>query len=281
MKKFKSDKGVTLIILTLTIIVLVLITGVTIGNLNGQLALKKLNNLYGDIDSISTKVSDYYLKNNSLPVYDNKYLSKENLKLLFTSKGQDDAFVNINDNDNYYVLNLSKLENLTLNYGRDYKKWPESGQYDECQDLYIINEQTHQIYYPEGVEYQGDMFFTRENSNNVQIEKVTTQKIAGNGITIASINNIRKDTLTGGIVLTVDVKLNIQGDLEKDTLKYFWKEYNYVDGVKYTPFSIDSNNTATLSSRKLSTSITSCILEVKILDKNGNEYTASSTVNVP
>ncbi len=60
MINLKNDKGVTLIILTITIIVLLIITGITINNSKSQLMIKKVNNLYSDIDSISTKVSDYF-----------------------------------------------------------------------------------------------------------------------------------------------------------------------------------------------------------------------------
>lgn len=60
--EIKNNKGVTLLILTITITVLLIITGITITNSKGQLAIKNVNNLYSDLESISTKVSDYYLK---------------------------------------------------------------------------------------------------------------------------------------------------------------------------------------------------------------------------
>ena len=81
--KLKNNKGVTLLILTITITVLLIITGITITNSKGQLAIKNVNNLYSDLESISTKVSDYYLKNDSLPVLENTYLNSSNaLKLI-------------------------------------------------------------------------------------------------------------------------------------------------------------------------------------------------------
>ena len=123
MNKLKNDKGVTLIVLTITIIVLLIVTSITISNSRSQLAIKKVNNLYTDIESISTKVSDYYLKNNSLPVFeDNVYLNNSSeLGLLINANGGDKSIINPNDDGEYYVLKLSELSNLTLNYGKDFK----------------------------------------------------------------------------------------------------------------------------------------------------------------
>ena len=109
--KLKNNKGVTLLILTITITVLLIITGITITNSKGQLAIKNVNNLYSDLESISTKVSDYYLKNDSLPVLENTYLNSSNaLKLLCISNGEDESLINPNDDGNYYVLDLSKFQ---------------------------------------------------------------------------------------------------------------------------------------------------------------------------
>lgn len=163
--KLKNNKGVTLLILTITITVLLIITGITITNSKGQLAIKNVNNLYSDLESISTKVSDYYLKNDSLPVLENTYLNSSNaLKLLCISNGEDESLINPNDGGNYYVLDLSKLENLTLNYGKDFMKWNNSSTFQVYQDLYIINEVSHQIYYPKGVSYNGEIYFTKGNN---------------------------------------------------------------------------------------------------------------------
>ena len=68
-------------------------------------------------------------------------------------------------------IDLSKLDNLTLNYGRDYKKWDTSSTFQNYQDIYIINEVSHQIYYPKGVNYNGEIYFTKGN-NAESINKI-------------------------------------------------------------------------------------------------------------
>ena len=70
----KNNKGITMISLVITIIVLIIVTSITIYNGTAQLGIKRVNSLYADIDSISTKVAEYYLKNGKLPVFENEYI---------------------------------------------------------------------------------------------------------------------------------------------------------------------------------------------------------------
>ena len=68
----RNNKGITMISLAITIIVLLIVTSITIYNGLGQLGIKRVNCLHADIESISTKVAEYYLKNEVLPVFSNK-----------------------------------------------------------------------------------------------------------------------------------------------------------------------------------------------------------------
>ncbi len=59
----------------------------------------------------------------------------------------------MSDGDIYYVIDLSLLDNLTLNYGKDY-------QIDGALDAYVINEDSHVIYHLKGIEYKGELYHT-------------------------------------------------------------------------------------------------------------------------
>jgi len=50
-------------------------------------------------------------------------------------------------------------------------KWNNSSTFQVYQDLYIINEVSHQIYYPKGVNYNGEIYFTKGN-NAESINKI-------------------------------------------------------------------------------------------------------------
>lgn len=155
----KSNKGVTLIALTIVIIVLIIISSISITEGLQLMSVKKVNYMRTDIQMINTAISDYYLKNNDIPTL-GQYATKEELVKLFGSA----EYLNPNDGDEYDVIDLSKLDNLTLNYGRDYKTWTKEGNKSDYTDLYIINKVTHQVYYVQGTTLEEEIYFTTKIS---------------------------------------------------------------------------------------------------------------------
>lgn len=127
----KKENGVTLIILVITIMVMSIIAGTVINQAMSNMQTQALSDLYSDLNTLQDKVNLYYIKYGAIPI-----------KQEFTGSEDFKSFRNPNDNNNYYVIDLSKLENLTLK-----NKITDSGD-----DVYIINEETHTIYYPQGLE---------------------------------------------------------------------------------------------------------------------------------
>lgn len=180
----RSNKGITLISLTAMVIILLLITSMIIYSSKNEATVKKLDNLYVDIDLIQSRVNDYYLTYGTLPVLC-KYLGKteltELIQLNADSKSASlsyDNIVNPNDDDVYYVINLEKLEGLSLNYGYDdeYETIKQNKTYttsDVEDEIYVINNCTHQIYFPHGIFLDGVMYYTTEVEEEVSIEQPT------------------------------------------------------------------------------------------------------------
>lgn len=137
-----------ILFLMLFIIIFVIILIIIINSIKTTIELNKLSNMYKDIDILEDKISIYYLNNGILPT---------------KSKIEDFLFsVNPNDNDNYYEIDLDKLENINLYFGK--KKY-------SYKDIYIINEQSHTIYYYAGIKYKDYNFFSKElNYINIDIE---------------------------------------------------------------------------------------------------------------
>jgi Tfp pilus assembly protein PilE len=135
MKKLTSNKGVTLLVLAITI-ALMLILSVSISiNIKPFMEIKKATNIETDIAKLEEKISIYYSKNKSFPTA-NKYTNIQGITK------------NPNDNENYYVIDLSKLDNLNLNYGKDFEKIEDkTTEISDLLDIYIINEQSGNIYY--------------------------------------------------------------------------------------------------------------------------------------
>ena len=179
---FKDNKGVTLLALTVTIIVLLLISGTIITQIPNLLNTKKVNKLYNDIEVLNSKISDYYKDFGELPVFAIKYSTKAQLDNLIRSNGEknnspiktEQSTTTPNDSDNYYVIDVEKLDGLTLNYGygedfNSVKQLVDSDDEDiissSIDEIYIINELTHQIYYPHGIFANNIMYYTYNEEN--------------------------------------------------------------------------------------------------------------------
>lgn len=138
---------------TTILIILVLIITLSLGLIyklvqNG-IDLNRLNNMYKDIDILEQRVTIYHLNNGILPIKGNSIVFGDS--------------INPNDNNVFYEIDLEKLENLSINYGQK--------QYGD-EDIYIINEQSHTIYYLKGVKYNKEKSYTRTlNYEKVDLEQ--------------------------------------------------------------------------------------------------------------
>jgi len=153
----KNEKGITMITLVITIIVLAIVTMTIATNSYDSTQLSKLTKLDNDIKALNDRIATYYLEHESdpnpllrLPLLGNAY-TKDTIKKYIPD-------VSGNDGDEYYTIDLSLLDNLTLNYGKDYLSFGA--------DQYVINLESHIIYYWKGVTYKG------ENQNGkIKIER--------------------------------------------------------------------------------------------------------------
>ena len=176
----KNSKGITLISLILTVIVILIITSALIFNTQDQIQMRKIQSLSIDIENLNAKVDDYYLKYGELPKLCN-YTSDEivnfKTKLDFEKSLQEKAelqdaklnsVLNTKDGDEYIVIDLEKLDGLTLNYGYDteYEHLKDmggvlDGNGDTIEDeIFVINTKTHQIYFPHGIFVDNIMYYT-------------------------------------------------------------------------------------------------------------------------
>ena len=159
----KNQKAITLISLIITIIVLIIVSGTTIGISVNRFKANSLKKMQNDIVLLNDKIENYYIRFGGLPV-----LEKYNTNLSFDK--------DVNDNANYYIIDLSSLENITLNYGKEGFENPNSSD-----DVYVINEKSHTIYYVKGIE-----FTDGETYHSLELNKV--QNVNGIGPTKPEIN---------------------------------------------------------------------------------------------
>ena len=143
----KNEKGITLTSLILTVVLILIIGGMMGYYSTSGLKMQKINNMYSDIEQIQTEVDTYYLKNNELPIL--------NVNVSFSK------YSNPNDNSEYYVIDLSKLGNLKLNYGKEFENIKSRNNLENYTDVYIINKQSQTIYYLKGIEFEDNTYYTK------------------------------------------------------------------------------------------------------------------------
>lgn len=164
-KKFKNSKGITLISLIITIVILLIISNAIIYSVKDNLGIEKLKNMQNDIENLSDKISAYYNQYGTLPIIDGEYTNTKEIEKA--------GLINKNvDKGNFYIIDLSALENLTLTYGKDFKNIKNTSDKNTLKDIYIINETSHNIFYVKGIKSDGEMYYTNYTADQVDKEAV-------------------------------------------------------------------------------------------------------------
>ena len=165
-KKFlNNQKGVSLVSLTITVIIILILTGIVLYNVKDNLSVQKLKSMQADIENLRDKISYYYIEHGSIPAKI-EYNNITNIK----SAGVISDEV---DTGKFYIIDLSAIDNLTLTYGKDYDKIKDTQQVDNLEDIYIINEDSHNIFYVKGITLDGEKFYTDYTKDDIDKKAVT------------------------------------------------------------------------------------------------------------
>ncbi len=281
MKNKKGQRGITLIALSITILVLIIISSITITTGIQKLELKSINNLESDIDSLYAKVLEYYLKNESLPILVNQYMdSKEHFEALllqnvnaFSGEGPEDL-VNPNDSGAYYVIDLSKLEGLIINYGSNYKNWNMSSSSQDIQNIYVINETTLQIYYPQGIRYEDEIYFTKTMPEQ-EITPIQTEGTNSWNLQTST----TKNTVSQEDYLITNITLTTTGT-QAEKFQYAFGDSSDYQNLDFIPFELDNSDNANLQSRIFDAETSEYWLFIKVIYESGHEEIISQQLTV-
>ncbi len=140
----KIDNGITLISLSIAVIIVLIITGMILYSATDSIYIENLTNMQNDIANLRDKVSLYYSEYGDIPIK-TEYEDVSNL--------ENAKVLGANDTGKFYIIELEKLEGLTLNYGKDYEKYKANNyKYSsDLTDIYVINEESHNIFYAKGI----------------------------------------------------------------------------------------------------------------------------------
>lgn len=147
-KKLNNEKGITLIILIFVIMIMLILVGAVVTNIDTGADIRNYQYMRADIELLESKIMIYYNEKGTIPTMGNTI----NVSEAFKEKAS------LSDNENYYQINIDELYNITLNYG---------GGTIENQDIYIINEQSHNVYYLKGAAYENETYYTYTTRSGV------------------------------------------------------------------------------------------------------------------
>lgn len=205
----KSNKGITMITLIIAVIIMLVISSTLIYNINIGTSTRNLNNMYSDIQVLKDKIDLYYSSYEALPIIQTEYTNTSNI-----------IGINQNDGNKYYVIDLEAFENLTLNYGEGYKEFKTTLSSD-ISDIYIVNEQSHNVYYVKGIKLDGKTYYTIPG-NYTEVE-------------VPSIADISLNNMNGNVATLTAKGVNKRNGIS--TMKV------YVAGNEYRTYNYATNNT--------------------------------------
>lgn len=188
--KLKNQKGISLITLSITVIVLMIVTNAIIYNAKNNLIIEKLENMHEDVGNLRAKVNEYYTKYGTLPVLEDGNKNKIIYNNIAELKDEKDASGNViksgiisdvADVGNFYIIDLVLLDNLTLNYGEDYKGIKDGSITDlnTATNIYIINESSQNIFFVRGINVDGKKYYTDYTEEDKDTKSVDLRIVNG------------------------------------------------------------------------------------------------------
>lgn len=126
-----KQKGITMIALIVTVVVMLILTTIIVTDTDTGAEYKKYKLMCADVQLLEDKILIYYNEYGELPV---------------TGEAVDVSSI-IESNHEFKAIDTAKLNNLTLSYGTD-------------EDVYIVDTTTFEVYYKNGIEYDGTIYYT-------------------------------------------------------------------------------------------------------------------------
>ena len=251
----RKEHGITLVSLIITVILIIIIAGTTVYTSVNRFKTNNVSKLYTDIELLNDKINNYYVDYGGLPV-----------KETYTYSSIDFADKNSSDNNTYYIIDLSALGDIILNYGQaGYENANTS------QDVYVVNQKTHTVYYVQGIEnYSGTIVHTY------------------------GIHSSTEDTIppTKPQIKIVEGKLDKENTNNTDTEKYYLSEVTIefvpgkdnVSGIDRTTYSVggvaEQNITNLTNNRYKNTDNGDYVVKAKSYDGAGNSSETTLTIHI-
>ena len=136
----KNQKGVTLTVLVATVVIMAIIVGSISYNSVSGVKMRAYYNMCADIELLDEKIALYYLERGKLPILEE---DSTIIYELINNYSETDVNYNPNNSEILHKIDLSKLDNMSLNYTE-----------------YYIDQTSHTIYSSRGMEVGEDVYYT-------------------------------------------------------------------------------------------------------------------------
>ena len=152
----KSSKGISLVALTVTVMILLIISSMLVYNAKSEVKIRNLMKMNNDLSELKDKIDMYYAKNGDIPL-----LMQYPNHIKFEQQP--------NDMGEYYIIDIRAINILSLNYGSGFEKYLNLSGAEGSEDVYIIDKQSHHIYYARGINVDGNIFYTNTSDDKVKL----------------------------------------------------------------------------------------------------------------
>lgn len=140
-----NKSGVTLlVVITATIVMMIIITSASVIGA-GAIAGANFEEYKTSLSRIQDNINIYYLDNEKLPIT-NEIVSASSLGTDFYNN----VIQNLDENNKLYVVDVSLFQNETIKKG--------IGSVAN-KDVYLVAENTHNLYYLKGLQYKGQILY--------------------------------------------------------------------------------------------------------------------------
>lgn len=238
-------RGMSLIVLTITLIVMSVLAGAIIMSLNNSTDEAKLTGFATELKEILEASQTYYLQHDEFPVETGITYTKTDLLGISTNSQEleNEFSLNHDSSTTYYKLDLSKISNSGSLYGNNKK----------TNDFYVMSEDGNFVYYPLGVKVNDEIYYSF-TEKLAQIEDLNVT-----GSTTGDVTNVLSSTKIS-VVKNTDAWTNSLSLMVNTTLNSGEKLYYIIGSVKTQiteslPYTLVLSNSTITANSTLETEI--------------------------
>lgn len=206
----KVKRGISLVVLIITIIIMVLLAGLAITGTSNVISRAQKNDFAVELSTITDKIKEYYLTFGNLPVKNAKLTFQEIVAKqtndVYKEKLNEEVALNNDLVNEFYIVDLTVLNVDDI----------ERGMALDDTDVFLVSSANLNLYYLKGVELEEEIYFsmaklTNSSKINQEIsENITQVALKDDLIVTKNIN-----TWTNEIKIHINNMLN-----EGETIRY-------------------------------------------------------------